>query len=140
MSGDCLFCHPDDPTRNTVIARNATCYARLDNFPAAPGHIEVIPLRHALSLFDLTDGEAADAWRLLAAAREWVEREHGRPDGWTVGVNDGPAAGQTIGHLHIHAVPRWWGDVPDPRGGIRRALPNGDPAAWLGAPSTYRRS
>jgi diadenosine tetraphosphate (Ap4A) HIT family hydrolase len=47
-----------------------------------------------------------------------------RPDGFNVGVNDGAAVGQTIEHAHVHVIPRWTGDVPDARGGIRWVLPD----------------
>ena len=46
------------------------------------------------------------------------------PDGFNIGLNDGPAAGQTIAHAHIHVIPRYRGDVADPRGGIRWVLPD----------------
>jgi diadenosine tetraphosphate (Ap4A) HIT family hydrolase len=114
----CLFCQPDDPGLNTVLAANATCYARYDNYPVAPGHIEVVPLRHVESLFDLTPAEVADAWALLLTVRGAIAIVH-RPDGYTIGVNEGAAAGRTIDHAHIHLIPRHLGDVPDPRGGHR---------------------
>jgi diadenosine tetraphosphate (Ap4A) HIT family hydrolase len=126
----CLFCRPDDPNMNLLLAEADTCYARWDNYPASPGHVEVVTRRHVGSLFDLTRAEAADMWQLLRMARAVVEFCHGAPDGWTIGVNDGAAAGQTVPHLHIHLIPRHLGDVPDPRGGIRQCAPNNNPDAW----------
>ena len=46
-----------------------------------------------------------------------------RPNGWNIGINVGEAAGQTVHHLHVHLIPRWHGDVPDPRGGVRHVIP-----------------
>lgn len=126
----CIFCRPGDPTMNRVMVQTVGWYARYDNFPAAPGHVEIVPKRHVESYFDLTREEAGEAFVVLGLARKLVELEHSRPDGYTIGINEGRAAGRSIDHLHIHLIPRYVGDVPDPRGGIRRALPNGDPDAW----------
>lgn len=126
---DCLFCHPNDPTANEIIAASGLCYVRRDNYPARPGHIEVVPRRHVQSFFDLTADEAADAWTLLRVARHLINSEH-QPDGYTIGINDGPAAGQTVGHCHIHLIPRHHGDTPHPEGGIRRAVSSERPG-WL---------
>ena len=121
----CLFCAVDS-VHNRVVAETVTCYARLDNYPSAPGHVEIVPRRHVVSLWDLTDAEVVDAYtllRLVAAGQD--------ADGWTVGVNEGRAAGRTVDHLHIHLIPRRHGDVPDPRGGIRAVLPGPHPTMWL---------
>jgi diadenosine tetraphosphate (Ap4A) HIT family hydrolase len=98
-----------------------------DGFPVSPGHTLVIPRRHVASFFDITDAERADLMSLLAAARDDLEREF-HPAGYNVGINDGPAAGQTVPHLHVHLIPRYEGDCEDPRGGVRWVLP--DKAAY----------
>ncbi|MGF6889465.1 diadenosine tetraphosphate (Ap4A) HIT family hydrolase [Nocardia sp. GAS34] len=121
----CLFCHPGNPEMNAVAG--GTVYARWDNFPAAPGHLEIVPFRHVLSFFDLTDQEARDLHYLARTMRSRLEQLF-RPDGYTLGVNDGTAAGRSVPHLHI--IPRFYGDVPDPRGGIRRIMPDCEPDAW----------
>ena len=59
---------------------------------------------------------------LLEIARAGVDAEF-RPDGYNIGINDGPAAGQTVPHLHIHLIPRYAGDAEDPRGGVRWVMP-----------------
>ncbi|HET8721998.1 MAG TPA: HIT family protein [Nitrospira sp.] len=125
----CLFCRRDDPSLNHVSHENATCFARYDNFPAAEGHSEIVPKRHVESLFDLTPAEVRDAFTLILAVRDelWTRFQ---PPGYTIGVNEGKAAGRTIDHLHIHVIPRYFGDVPDPRGGIRQVLPNFFPERW----------
>ncbi|MDV7390058.1 HIT domain-containing protein, partial [Arthrospira platensis SPKY1] len=58
----------------------------------------------------------------LDEAREAVSSQYS-PDGYNIGINDGPAAGQTVPHLHIHLIPRYKGDLPDPRGGVRWVIP-----------------
>jgi diadenosine tetraphosphate (Ap4A) HIT family hydrolase len=60
--------------------------------------------------------------RLLDEAKARLDAEL-RPDAYNIGINDGPAAGQTVGHLHIHLIPRYAGDGRDPRGGVRWVLP-----------------
>jgi diadenosine tetraphosphate (Ap4A) HIT family hydrolase len=78
----------------------------------------VIPVRHIPSVFDLSQEEQAAIWVLVGKVRT-VLQEKLHPDGFNIGVNDGVAAGQTVGHGHIHIIPRRTGDVPEPRGGIR---------------------
>jgi diadenosine tetraphosphate (Ap4A) HIT family hydrolase len=75
-------------------------------------------VRHVGSVFDLSPREIASIWEL---AREVRDRHC---DGYTIGINDGPAAGQTVPHMHLHLIPRMLGDVPNPRGGIRNIFPN----------------
>lgn len=125
---DCPFCGLD----GYVVGANATCYARLDKDPVAPGHTLIVPKRHVESYFDLTPDEASAAHQMLWEVRRRINQAW-QPDGYTIAVDDGRAAGRTVDHLHIHLIPRHFGDVPDPRGGIRCALPNGDPEAWLSA-------
>jgi diadenosine tetraphosphate (Ap4A) HIT family hydrolase len=93
-----------------------------DGYPKAEGHTLVIPKRHTASLFDLPDEEQASLGRLVALIRTKLAAEL-RPDGFKIGVNDGPAAGQTVPHARGHVIPRRAGDVPDPRGGVRWVIP-----------------
>jgi diadenosine tetraphosphate (Ap4A) HIT family hydrolase len=93
-----------------------------DAFPVAEGHMLVIPRRHVASLFDLSDEEQAALWRLVALVRGKLVSQL-QPDGFNVGVNDGPAAGQTVMHAHVHVIPRRTGDVADPKGGVRWVVP-----------------
>ncbi|WP_443055348.1 HIT family protein [Streptomyces sp. NBC_00258] len=127
----CLFCMREDASLNTVLRENGTCYVRLDNYPAADGHVEVVPKRHIVSFFELTPREVLDAYALLVESQA-EQKSMYQPDGYTIGVNEGRAAGRTIDHLHIHLVPRHDGDVVDPRGGIRQVLPGPSPDAWAG--------
>ena len=94
-----------------------------DAYPLARGHTLVVPKSHVASLFELPAADQAALWKLVARVREHLQRELS-PAGFTVGVNDGATAGQTVPHAHIHVIPRWPGDVPDPRGGIRWVIPS----------------
>jgi diadenosine tetraphosphate (Ap4A) HIT family hydrolase len=93
-----------------------------DGYPVAPGHTLIVPRRHVGSIFDLVPEERAALWDLVAQIRgALVQALH--PDGFNIGINDGTAAGQTVMHAHLHVIPRWTGDVPDPRGGVRWVIP-----------------
>lgn len=92
-----------------------------DKFPSAEGHTLVVPRRHVARVLDLTDEEYAALWELVRG--ELRRLEANAPDGYTIGINDGLAAGQTIAHLHVHLIPRHDGDTPEPKGGIRWVLP-----------------
>jgi diadenosine tetraphosphate (Ap4A) HIT family hydrolase len=116
----CLFCQPLPPER--VLVASDAFVAFFDGFPVTPGHTLVIPKRHVPSLFDLPEREYLELWAQVAEVRKKLaEKFH--PSGFNIGVNDGPEAGQTVGHAHIHIIPRYAGDVPDPRGGIRWIIP-----------------
>lgn len=130
----CLFCLQDDSRLNTVIDSNDTFYARLDNIPATPGHVEIVSKRHVESFFDLSELEIVDAYSLIRTVGKELSAQYG-PDGYTIGINEGRVAGRSIDHLHIHLIPRYKGDVADPRGGIRQVVPNCDPDTWATATS-----
>lgn len=115
----CPFCtlEPTRITHERPLAR-----ALRDGFPISEGHSLVIPKRHVMSIFEATPEEQAALWELVAEVRAQLTLEL-QPDGFNIGVNDGSAAGQTIGHGHIHVIPRFQGDVADPRGGVRWLIP-----------------
>ena len=94
-----------------------------DGFPINPGHTLIIPHRHVGSFFDLTADERTDLLGLLDQGKAGIDKEF-KPDTYNIAINDGPAAGQTVPHLHIHLIPRYTGDVPDPRGGVRWIIPD----------------
>jgi diadenosine tetraphosphate (Ap4A) HIT family hydrolase len=115
----CPFCHLP-PER--ILLSNDVGWVIRDAFPVSPGHTLIIPKRHVGSFFDLSDGERNGLMVLLAEAKLRTEAEFS-PAGHNIGINDGPAAGQTVPHLHIHLIPRFAGDLPDPRGGVRWVIP-----------------
>lgn len=125
---ECVFCNvaPDQ-----VVADDRHSLAFLDGFPVAAGHTLVVPKRHVESIFDLPQKELASLWRLVGKVREQLKAQL-RADAFTVGINDGSAAGQTVGHAHVHVIPRRQGDVEDPRGGIRCVIPE-RAAYWSGS-------
>ena len=115
----CPFCAI--PTEN-VICETDAAIAFYDNFPLSAGHALIIPRRHVSSLFLLSDAEQVDIWQTVARVR-CILQDKFSPDAFNIGVNDGRFAGQTIDHAHAHVIPRYAGDVADPRGGIRWILP-----------------
>src|SRR5271155_5876708 len=114
---ECLFCDFTDPDRNTIITETELAYARWDNFPASEGHAEIVPKRHVESYFDLTDNELLAIYGLPKQVKNIVDTQY-HPDAYNIGINDGEAAGRTIHHCHVHLIPRYIGDVENPRGGI----------------------
>jgi diadenosine tetraphosphate (Ap4A) HIT family hydrolase len=105
-----------------VTRQNALAYCARDSFPVSPGHSLVMPFRHCSGFFELTPEEVAACMALVFAERTALDGEF-KPDGYNVGVNVGAAGGQSVLHVHIHLIPRYRGDHPDPRGGIRQVLP-----------------
>ncbi|MDO3380132.1 HIT family protein [Geoalkalibacter halelectricus] len=95
--------------------------------PVTPGHTLIILKRHATSFFETSREEQTAMLDLLDKTRRLLLGER-NPDGFNIGINDGAAAGQTVMHLHIHLIPRYQGDMPDPRGGVRWIFP--DKAAY----------
>lgn len=120
LVSDCPFCAlPPD----RVVASTPLTWTIRDGYPASPGHTLLIPRRHVADWFETTVEEQA---ALLAAARDArasLQTEF-RPDGYNLGVNAGHVAGQTVMHVHLHLIPRYVGDVSDPRGGIRHCIPH----------------
>ena len=120
MTGsNCPFCQLDAAC--IVFSDDVTLVIR-DAFPVSPGHTLIIPRRHVGSFFELTAPERASMFELLTQAKVELD-ETLQPDGFNIGINDGAAAGQTVAHLHLHLIPRYRGDTPDPRGGVRWVLP-----------------
>lgn len=114
---DCPFCRSDD-----AALGNALAYARFDKFPVNPGHLLILPRRHVADYFEATREERAALFELVDAGKALLD-ERFHPHGYNVGINVGVAAGQTVMHLHVHLIPRFRGDIADPRGGVRGVIP-----------------
>jgi diadenosine tetraphosphate (Ap4A) HIT family hydrolase/HKD family nuclease len=121
MSAGCPFCDPD-PSR--VFHEGKLVLGLWDAFPVSPGHALIVPRRHVATWFDASDDERTALNDAIAVARAAIESAGHRPDGYNVGFNVGEAAGQTVPHLHVHVIPRYRGDMEDPRGGVRHVIPS----------------
>ena len=98
-------------------------FTKTDSYPVSKGHTLVIPKRHISDYFDCTESEVAELWALVDKTKNRLQDTHA-PDGFNIGINVGEAAGQTVPHMHIHVIPRYVGDMDDPRGGVRGVIPN----------------
>ena len=107
---DCVFCGIVAGTIPSVtVDETSDTVSFMDINPVNPGHVLTIPKRHAVDMWDLDAGEFAT----LSAAAHGVARrvrEVLRPDGVNIFIANGPAAGQTVFHVHIHTIPRWPAD------------------------------
>lgn len=112
----CELCTP-----GMVLFEHELAYVRYDNNSLSKGHVLVVPRRHVADFFDMTVEEKGAILALLDRARTQIAHDHS-PDGFNIGVNIGHAAGQNRMHVHVHLIPRYTGDVADPRGGIRCVL------------------
>jgi diadenosine tetraphosphate (Ap4A) HIT family hydrolase len=116
---DCPFCHVET---GRVLAENELAIAIADRFPVAPGHTLVVGRRHAPDFFGLSGREVAAVMDLLFEMQSRLAAEL-CPDGFNIGVNSGAAAGQTVMHVHVHLIPRFFGDLAEPHGGVRNIIP-----------------
>ena len=113
----CPFCGGEGE-----ILGNERAFAIYDAFPVSPGHLLVIPRRHVADWFDLTGEEQEAIFSLIREGKALLDAEF-CPDGYNIGINCKEAAGQTIFHVHVHLIPRYAGDVENPRGGVRGVIP-----------------
>ena len=118
MSDICPFCNLRD---RVILAENSNAIAFADGFAISLGHALIIPKRHIADVFELSAAEMIDCFDLLKIVKSQLDEKF-KPDAYNVGVNSGLDAGQTILHVHWHLIPRYKGDVDDPRGGIRWIL------------------
>ena len=119
MTTACPFC---TLTNRRIVAANDLAIAVRDEYPVSPGHTLIVPRRHCGSFFAISAEERKAMLELLDAAKAALDAEF-HPAGYNIGINDGAAAGQTVAHLHMHLIPRYQGDRPDPRGGVRWIIP-----------------
>jgi diadenosine tetraphosphate (Ap4A) HIT family hydrolase len=118
QSTTCIFCNP-----GKKVLKNALAYARYDDYPVSPGHMLIMPFRHVADYFDTTIEEKHAMLELVVAARELLDAGQ-HPDGYNLGINCGAAAGQSVPHAHYHLIPRYQGDMENPRGGVRGVIPD----------------
>jgi diadenosine tetraphosphate (Ap4A) HIT family hydrolase len=116
---NCPFCNP---TSKETIIENKHAYARYDIYPVSKGHMLIIPKRHYADFFDSTVEERESLFDLVNECKIMLDDKY-QPQGYNIGINVGQSAGQTVFHLHIHLIPRYKGDMQDPRGGVRGVIP-----------------
>ena len=120
LSEGCPFCKLSPKVE--LVCETATAVAFFDGYPVSRGHTLIIPKRHEANYFDLTDEEQQDLWHMVNHCKTILEKRF-HPDGFNVGINVNQAAGQSVFHVHIHLIPRYKGDVENPKGGVRGVIP-----------------
>lgn len=121
VSKDCAFCTLAES--RIIRLPLSSVIALRDGFPVSAGHTLVIPTRHIATWFDATPAERMELWSAIDIICEDLRSEFA-PDGFNFGINSGEVAGQTVPHLHLHIIPRYDGDMDDPRGGVRHVIPS----------------
>jgi diadenosine tetraphosphate (Ap4A) HIT family hydrolase len=100
----CMFC--SEEVKHRILMTQGTVYVIEDLYPVTHGHLLVIPFRHTLDYFSMTDEERLDAQRVLIALKEQITQYDSTVQGFNIGINCGLAAGQSVMHAHIHLIPR----------------------------------
>jgi ATP adenylyltransferase len=116
----CIFC---DWSSREILVEDEHAVAFFDAFPVNPGHVLIVPKKHVADYFDLEPALQQACMKLLNQAKVLIQERY-NPEGFNIGINAGAAAGQTIFHVHLHLIPRYLGDMPDPRGGVRGVIPD----------------
>ena len=117
---NCIFCEKFDKDR--IVYEDETWVAVYDLYPVSEGHTLLIPKRHCESYFNLNYLEFESLGVTIGIIKMILDKKF-NPTGYNIGVNCGKSAGQTVMHCHIHIIPRYNGDMEDPRGGVRGVIP-----------------
>lgn len=120
VMNDCPFCNIKDNVN--VIYQDSSWIAVYDSYPVSKGHVLLIPKRHVKTYFELNYVELASVGVNIGIIKRLLDKKF-KPTGYNIGINCGESAGQTVPHCHIHIIPRYDGDVEDPRGGVRGCIP-----------------
>ena len=105
------------------LIENELGFVIYDGFPVSKGHCLVVPHRVYSNYFDSTEDEIIGLQKLIVETKKFLDKEY-QPDGYNVGINCGEVSGQTIPHVHIHVIPRYKGDMDNPKGGVRGVIPS----------------
>ena len=111
----CLFCNINS---KDLIFDNEFAFASFDSYPVSKYHSLIVPKRHILDYFELTNDELLACNDLIKKIKKKIQNEDKTVDGFNIGTNSGVVAGQSIMHCHIHLIPRRKGDVDNPQGGV----------------------
>jgi diadenosine tetraphosphate (Ap4A) HIT family hydrolase len=120
LNDPCIFCNPKP---EEILGENEFAQIIQDNSPVSSGHCLIVPKRHFKTFFETTAEENRAFFELILQAKKNIEAKGLKPDGYNIGCNNDIAAGQSVFHLHIHVIPRYTGDVEQPKGGIRQVIP-----------------
>ncbi len=115
----CPFCNV---AKNKIITSNSLAFAIYDNTPVNKGHVLVIPFRHFSNYFEATKEEKYAIIDLIEEVKRIIDEKFS-PQGYNLGVNIGLCSGQTVMHVHYHVIPRYTGDMKEPKGGVRGVIP-----------------
>jgi diadenosine tetraphosphate (Ap4A) HIT family hydrolase len=118
---DCIFCYKN--LKKPIIAEMDSIVAIPDGYPVTPGHLLIIPKRHAKDYFDLTKTELHEIHKMIHILRKKYVNDDPSITGFNIGINCGFSAGQSIFHAHIHLIPRRDNDTKYPKGGVRGVIP-----------------
>jgi len=118
---NCLFCKWKNE-KEKILIENDLAFARYDEFAVSKGHTLFMTKRHVKDFFDTTLEERNAIFELVDKMKELIDNEY-HPTGYNIGMNCGLSAGQSVMHIHIHLIPRYDGDVENPRGGVRGVIP-----------------
>ena len=118
MNQACPFCNPEG-----IILSNDLAVAIYDRYPVNEGHMLIIPRRHVEDYWASIPEERRALGDMVEECKKHLDKMF-RPDGYNIGINCGEAAGQTVMHLHVHLIPRYIGDIDNPRGGVRGVVPS----------------
>ena len=117
----CLFCNPK---ASGIAHENDLAYASYDTYPVSEQHCLIIPKRHVVDYFQLSDDEVVACYNLIKIIKKEVLNKDESVQGFNIGTNAGKLAGQSIMHCHIHLIPRREGDAENPQGGVRAVIPS----------------
>lgn len=123
MVDNCFFCDIQDKVKDdNQIDKTENFFYRYSDVPVNQGHCEIAPKKHITFFSDLTSEQVVELFNLIKQIKEMLKSKF-NPDGFNVGWNEGKAAGQTQPHFHVQVIPRYKGDVENPKGGIRNVIP-----------------
>ena len=111
----------NDLSKNEILFHGNHFFLFFDRFPVSPGHILIVSNLEIEDYFSLNSEEQYELNHMINKAKEIIEKQYS-PDGYNIGMNCGEAAGQTVMHFHCHVIPRYTGDMDNPRGGIRHCI------------------